>query len=134
MSMGLIQRVSIYTRNDIQPAAFLLAHFASSPPHYHLQQELTTEIRISSSSESMFTSMRPPADGTSHVRFSWIWSLEPWTPSVLAPLVNCSDLITSYLDRRVRREMFSLCILLAMIISFIANPPSLIFPPTIIRT
>ena len=59
MSMGLIQRVSIYTRdeddgttcpveiiatsrgdeskqsaNDIQPAAFLLAHFASSPPHY----------------------------------------------------------------------------------------------------
>ena len=60
------------------------------------------EIRTSSSNESMFTSMRPPEDGMSRVRSSWIWNLELWTQSAQAHSVNCSDLTTLYLVRRVR--------------------------------
>lgn len=71
-------------------------------------QERTMEIRICSSSESTFTSMRPLEDVTSPVPSSWIWSQEPWTLSVPGLLANCSVQITLFSVRLVRDSCLSI--------------------------
>ena len=59
------------------------------------------EIPTCNLSASTSTSTRQLVDATCHVRFWWIWSLEPWTVSVRVPSVNCSGQTTLCLGRQV---------------------------------
>merc|ERR1711935_450678 len=61
----------------------------------------TTEIPISSSRESTFTSTKPPEEDTCQEPSSWISSQEPWTLSELDHSDNSSDQTTSSSDRPV---------------------------------
>merc|ERR1711935_1113991 len=61
----------------------------------------TTEIPISSSRESTFTSTKPPEEDTCQEPSSWISSQEPWTQSELDHSDNSSDQTTSSSDRLV---------------------------------
>merc|ERR1711935_63820 len=61
----------------------------------------TTEIPISSSRESTFTTTKPPVEDTSQEPSSWILSQEPWTPLELDHSDNSSDQTTSFSDKPV---------------------------------
>ncbi|CAN1323027.1 hypothetical protein LINPERPRIM_LOCUS32599 [Linum perenne] len=61
------------------------------------ESTMATSPLIFSSRESMYTTMRPPADGTSLVLCLCISSPSPWTTSNPVPLVRSSGRITSFL-------------------------------------